>query len=292
MSRMRDPRHGARQVRSVDGTTISYLSVGAGPAVVVLPGVLSLARDYGRFANTLGESFTVHTLERRGRGASGPQGPSYSIAKECEDVLAVCAHTDARLLVGHSYGGLVALEVARNSTSFDKIAVYEPGVSIEHSMGIDWLPEYERDVAAGKRLNALARFTLADAPSRLQKMPSWAMKFLLLGLFVRHPSSRQMLDLLEQNGREWREIDALDDSYMHYSEILASVLLMYGGSSDSHAVDLVAERLPAFVPRIESKVFPGLDHFGIERTAPREVARAVSEYFRRPDLSEHQEAAR
>jgi surfactin synthase thioesterase subunit len=31
--------------------------------------------------------------------------------------------TGASLLVGHSYGGLVALEVARNNTAFTKLAV-------------------------------------------------------------------------------------------------------------------------------------------------------------------------
>ena len=92
-----------------------------------------MAADYATFARALSEHFTVHTIERRGRGESGPQGDDYSIVKECEDVLALQAETGAALLVGHSYGGLVALEVARNNKTFSKIAVYEPGVSIDGS---------------------------------------------------------------------------------------------------------------------------------------------------------------
>jgi pimeloyl-ACP methyl ester carboxylesterase len=91
-------------VLSMDGTTVSYLSVGDGPAVIVLPGVLSMASDYAAFARALAERFTVHTIERRGRGRSGPQGDDYSIVKECEDVLAVRRETGACLLIGHSYG--------------------------------------------------------------------------------------------------------------------------------------------------------------------------------------------
>ena len=53
-------------VRSADGTPISYLSVGKGPSVLVVPGVLSMASDYGNFADALGEHFTVYTIERRG----------------------------------------------------------------------------------------------------------------------------------------------------------------------------------------------------------------------------------
>jgi pimeloyl-ACP methyl ester carboxylesterase len=127
-------------VRSRDGTRIGYLSVGAGPAVLVIPGVLSMAADYAAFARALSEHFTVHTIERRGRGESGPQGDAYGIVKECDDVLALQAKTGAALLVGHSYGGLVALEVARNNKAFSKIAVYEPGVSIDGSMPTAWMP--------------------------------------------------------------------------------------------------------------------------------------------------------
>ena len=115
-------------------------SVGTGPAVLVIPGVLSMAADYAKFAGALSEHFAVHTIERRGRGESGAQGDDYSIVKECEDVLALQAATGAALLVGHSYGGLVALEVARNNKAFSKIAVYEPGMSIDGSMPTAWMP--------------------------------------------------------------------------------------------------------------------------------------------------------
>jgi hypothetical protein len=42
---------------------------------------------------------------------------------------------------------------------------------------------------------------------------------------------------------------------------------------------LAMERLAAILPLSETKEFPILDHFGVERTAPREVAKAVSDYF-------------
>lgn len=82
-------------VLSRDGTRIGYLSVGSGPPVLVVPGVLSMAADYGAFARALSRHFTVHTIERRGRGESGPQGDDYSIDKECEDVRALQAETGA-----------------------------------------------------------------------------------------------------------------------------------------------------------------------------------------------------
>jgi pimeloyl-ACP methyl ester carboxylesterase len=270
-----------KHVVSKDGTRIGYLSVGRGPSVLVIPGVLSMAADYTAFAQALAEHFTVHTIERRGRGDSGPQGPDYSIVRECEDVLAVSAETGASLLVGHSYGGLVALEAARENAVFTKLALYEPGVSIDGAMPTSWMPGYERHLAEGKRVDAFVEFTRADAPPRIQRIPSVLMKLIVLLLVRVSRQYRQMLLLLEQNLREWHEIARLNNTYPNYTDISARVLLMHGGNSDSRAVDLVAARLPGVIPHIEVMEFPHLDHFGIERTAPREVARAVGEFFQR-----------
>jgi len=266
-------------VISKDGTIVSFLSVGKGSGVIVLPGVLSMASDYAAFASALADNFSVHTLERRGRGRSGPQGDGYGIQKEIDDVLAVQRDTGANLLVGHSYGGLIALEVARSNNTFTRIAVYEPGVSIDGSMPVYWMPGYEKKLAENRNLDALVEFTLADAPARLAKLPAWLMKLMLRLFFLRYPDSKQMLGLLKQNLSEWREIVKLDGHYIDYREVSAAVLLLYGGRSDSTAVDLVIERLPNVIHHCETKVFPKLDHFGIERTAPQEVAKAIGDFF-------------
>ena len=270
-----------RSVYSRDGTKVAYMSLGMGPPVIVIPGVLSMATDYSAFGRALAEDFAVHIIERRGRGESELQGLDYSIAKECEDVLALHAETGASLLVGHSYGGLVALEVGRNNPAFKKIAVYEPGVSINGSMPSDWMPAYERKLAANKRVDAFVEFILADAPPRIRRTPRWLMKLLVLVLTRSSSQYRQMLALLEQNLLEWREIARLDSTFEAYSEIPGEVLLMYGGKSDSIAVDLLAARLPAVISHLEIKKFPALDHFGIERTAPSLVAGTVSDFFSR-----------
>jgi pimeloyl-ACP methyl ester carboxylesterase len=164
-----------------------------------------MAADYAAFARALSEHFMVHTIERRGRGESGPQGDDYSIVKECEDVLALQAETGAALLVGHSYGGLVALEVARNNKAFSKIAVYEPGVSIDGSMPTAWMPGYAKKIAEKRNVDALVEFTLADAPPRIQKTPRWLMKLLLLVLVSFSRQYRQMLGtrLAELSGGLW-----------------------------------------------------------------------------------------
>jgi pimeloyl-ACP methyl ester carboxylesterase len=265
-------------VRSADGTAISYLTVGAGPGVLVIPGALSTADDYAAFARALATRFTVHTIERRGRGRSGPQGDDYGMEKERQDVLAVLQETGARFLVGHSYGGLVALEAARDNPALAGVAVYEPGVSIGGSIAMDWMPDYEMRLAEGKHFDAFVAFTRGTGPARARSAPPWLMKT-MLRLFLRPDERRRMLALLPENLREHREVARLDGSYGNYRAVATRVLLMYGGKSGIAWVDTAMERLAAVLPDSETREFPALDHLGIDKKAPGEVARAVGDYF-------------
>ena len=237
-----------------------------------------MASDYAAFSSALAEHFTVYIIERRGRGLSSPQGDDYSILKERGDVLALLQKTGASLLVGHSFGGLVALEVARHNPSLTKVAVYEPGVSIDGSIPMGWMPGYEKKLAEKKYLYAFVEFSLGVGPERARNTPPWLMK-LLLPLFLSSHERKLMLGLLSENLREHQEVARLDSSYENYREIAADVLLMYGGKSNTTWVNLAMERLAVVLPRSETKQFPKLDHFGIDKKAPREVARAVSTYF-------------
>src|SRR5438270_4085710 len=110
-------------VRSQDGTTIAYETLGGGPGLLVLNGAWRAARDYLPFARALARDFAVHVVDRRGRGRSGPQGTDYSIERELEHLSVVRARTGATILFGHSYGGLIALQAARRSSDFTDVVV-------------------------------------------------------------------------------------------------------------------------------------------------------------------------
>lgn len=69
--------------------------------------------------------FTVYAVDRRGRGGSG-DSPGYDLQREAEDLAAVaeCIAEPVNVL-GHSYGGLCALEAALLAPSFRRIVLYE-----------------------------------------------------------------------------------------------------------------------------------------------------------------------
>jgi pimeloyl-ACP methyl ester carboxylesterase len=59
-------------VASADGTPIGYVSLGEGPGLIIVGGVLSSGSDYLPLAHMLAQDFEVHVTDRRGRLGSGP----------------------------------------------------------------------------------------------------------------------------------------------------------------------------------------------------------------------------
>jgi pimeloyl-ACP methyl ester carboxylesterase len=268
----------SRTFISADGSTVAYQTVGQGPAVIVVPGALSTAETYAAFATALGRHFTVHTLERRGRGLSVPQGHDYSLAKEREDLLALQRITGATLLVGHSYGGLICLESARNQPVFTRVAVYEPGVSIDGSINMSWMDAYGRCLARGKELDAFVTFVLGTGPDRFRNMPHWYMR-LLMPLFLNPQERKERFPLLAESLREHQEVARYDNSYKNYGEISAEVLLMTGGATGSRWVEIQPDLLIRIIPHFQSHRFAKFDHFGIDKKAPQVVAEVVHHFF-------------
>ena len=222
-------------------------------------------------------TFSVHVIERRGRGASGPQGPDYSIDSECDDVAAVVAETGARYLFGHSYGGFVVLEAARRLAGLDGIAVFDAGVSIAGSLRMGWAQQYEDDLRHGRHLAAFARFVRATGPGRADRTPQWLM-CAILACVVRGEDRAKKWQLLESNLREHREIARCDSTQTNYGSISAPALLMYGGRSGSRIASDAAA-LAMDIPRAVLREYPDLDHFAPDEKDPARVAAEIIEFF-------------
>ena len=84
-------------VSSANGTPIAFERTGSGPSLVIVHG--NTARTITRWElirPRLEDHFTVHAIDRRGRGDSG-DAQKYSLEREFEDVAAVVTSTDRTL---------------------------------------------------------------------------------------------------------------------------------------------------------------------------------------------------
>jgi pimeloyl-ACP methyl ester carboxylesterase len=267
-----------RTVNSADGTAISYLSIGGGPGVIVVPGALTVAADYAELARDLSKRFTVHVVDRRGHGASGPQADDYSVGKEVADLAAVRAETDARYLFGHSFGGFVAMETAMRHLKFTKLALYEPGVSIDGSVSTSWMEPAERHIAAGEDLDALTEFVRGTSPEAATT-PHWLLKP-ILPLVITKDTRRQMYELMPAAVREHRELARRDGTYTDYAQITIPTMIMSGGDSDA-SPGRIASQLADVMTHAETASLKGLDHFGPDQAGPEQVSRALTDFFLR-----------
>ena len=265
-----------RVVTSADGTAVEYVSAGRGPHVIVIPGTLAMASDLAAFAALLAERYTVHVVQRRGRGGSGPQGDRYGIERECEDVEAIRAQTGARLIFGHSYGGLIALRAACGSVAFDAIAVYEPGISVNGSIPVDWIDRARREVSAGADFEAFISFLCGVNPVLTGRVPRPLLRVMLRRRIPR-AELQQNLTLMPQALNEYTESGRLNDQLADYREVIAAILIMHGKERVGRR-DVALVRLGETIPHSETLAFPELDHVAPEKR-PGQIADAVLQFF-------------
>jgi len=87
---------------------------GAGPPMVMIQGVGAHGLGWNPQVEILQKHFSCLTFDNRGIGASQPVGMPLSVDQMAADTLAIMDHVgwDSAHIVGHSLGGLIALQVA------------------------------------------------------------------------------------------------------------------------------------------------------------------------------------
>ena len=134
-------------ITSPDGTRIAAFQSGStsAPPLVLVHGTTADHTTFRTIEPRLADSFALCALDRRGRGASGDTLP-YSIEREFEDVATLAevlatAHGGPIDVVGHSYGGRLALGAALLTEAIRRVVCYEgapspPGASY-HPAGVE-----------------------------------------------------------------------------------------------------------------------------------------------------------
>jgi len=127
-----------------DGVEIGVHAFGNGPPIVLVHGTACDHRVWARVGRRLAADFTVHAVDRRGRGASG-DGPDWSLEQDGADVAALVDELDASVpVVGHSLGAIVALEAGLRSTQAGPVVAYEPPIYADAGPGTAAADELER----------------------------------------------------------------------------------------------------------------------------------------------------
>lgn len=276
------------QVRSADGTTIGYRSLGRGLALILVHGGMLASQHFTKLAAALAAEFTVHVPDRRGRGLSGPHGGDFGVGKEVEDLQALITATGASRVFGLSSGALIVLRTALVTPALDRIALYEPPLSIDGSVPTDWLARFDREIAAGKSAAALVTGMkgLAAEPSLFSRIPRFALVPLLtVGARLQgggSPEDVPVAALIPTLHFDLQVVREMADTATDYAALDARVLLL-GGTKSAEYLGLALRKLAEVLPRAQSLTLPGVGHSGPEDDgAPLVVAQALREFFGGP----------
>ncbi|BDZ45478.1 alpha/beta fold hydrolase [Naasia aerilata] len=234
-------------------------TVGSGPGVLILHGGGVVADDYRRLATALSDRFTVHSYDRRGRPGGPPISPDHATEVDVADLAAVLERTGATKIFGHSGGAFIALQ-ARLRLPLTRIAVYDPGISVDSSVSAGWLPAFDRALAAGDRplAMALAGAGASGGEGVAARLPL-AAQVAITRVFLRTPVGRRMSELLPTMSTEVGLIAAHDGPASQYAGVTAEVLLAYGSRSASYFGD-TCRKLAAALPHARALRIPRSGH--------------------------------
>ncbi len=307
-------------VTSADGTAIGFRRYGSGaPAVILVHGGAQAAQNFGRLAEGLAGDFTVYVPDRRGRGASGEPGERYGLSTERDDLAALMRHSGAQYLFGLSSGGLIVLNAARTLPGIHSIAVYEPPLSIDGSTPLDWVPRYERELAAGDLAAAMvtamrgtrtagpllrliprplltAMLSLAtrrtpttatatpDQPATrrlLKRVLLWPLRRASRGAQTRQPDDQTvpLRDLVPTMHYDALLVAESEGTFAGYADLTVPVLLL-GGARSAPYLRRTLERLGGVLPHSTTVVLAGTDHLAADNSGqPQRVADVLRRFF-------------
>jgi len=276
-------------VTSRDGTLIGYRQLGHGPGVVLLHGAMESAQSHMQLAEALADNFTVYLPDRRGRGLSGPHGKDYSMLKEVEDLAALLTKTGTHFIFGVSAGGLICLQAALNLPGIQRVAVYEPALSINGSVSTAFLPRFDRELAEGKLAAALVSGMLGAqmGPPIFNSLPRWLLE-LLTSIQVAQEDKNFKGDGLPMRALaptlhyDFQLVVEMTDKAENFKAIHAGVLLL-GGSESMAYLKIALHALENIFPEARRVEFPGLNHGASGNSdrggQPKLVAQELRRFF-------------
>jgi len=253
------------KIISKDGMPIAYQRSGAGTPLVLVHGTGGAYTRWLPVLPALGSRFSVYAMDRRGRGESG-EASRYAIEREFEDVAAVVDSIGAPVhLLGHSFGGICALEAALLARDIRRLVLYEPPIPVE---GIPIYPagvieRLQALLEAGDREGVLTTFM-----REVVRMPPHEFE-----LFRSSPAWSARVAAAHTLPRELRAHEQYRFKAERFHGLKTPTLLLAGGDSPDFFKAAIAT-VNAALPNSRVVVLPGQQHIAMD-TAPELFVREV-----------------
>jgi pimeloyl-ACP methyl ester carboxylesterase len=255
-------------VISADGTIIRYTDEGLGKPIVIVHGGSSDASHWERVASALSGTWRVVCIERRLYARSSPPKSPHTIQREIEDLEALFAWIgEPVVLLGHSSGGVVALETALKCRSaIAGLVLYEPPGGVRGPLGGEALLRAKAALARGNPSQALS--------IHLRDIVRFPRIFVLLMRLL--PAWQQMCELAPAQIADDEAIESLGVGVQRYARLEMPTLLIGGTRSPAHLGERLAA-LAGVIPHAQTMLLHGQGHLANLR-APEMLAEPVRQF--------------
>ncbi len=214
----------------------------------------------------LSPKLTVCAMDRRGHGLSG-NSAEYSLQKESEDIVAVVESRGGPVAVlGHSYGGVAALEAAFMTDEISKLVLYEPPVQDQIDVGMaDRIDKMIEDGEREKALETFFREVVKIAPGEIAAMhlrPTWP----------------GFVATVETLTRQMRALAAYRFDPKRMTGLRTPTLLLTGSETASPELKQAIKSLQTSLPNVTVVVLEGEHHNAMDDARPK-LAEVITSFL-------------
>lgn len=255
---------------SHDGTSIAYYRSGSGSPPVLVQGTGAADPTAWPAYPALEKRFSLITLDRRGRGKSGDSA-TYAIEHEYEDIAAVIdAIGEPVDLLGHSFGGILALEATQLTRNVRRLVLYESAPIQANLLPNEIIDRLQTLLDAGDRAGVLITHyrdiahMLPDEVEQLKSSPAWPAR-----LALAHTVPRELSALKQY------EFDP-----DRFKDMQTPTLFLLGGDSPQFIKD-TTKTLASALPNSHVVVMPGQQHIAMY-TAPELFVNELVQFLLEP----------
>ncbi|MEK6798086.1 MAG: alpha/beta fold hydrolase [Planctomycetota bacterium] len=249
----------------LNGITMHYQMKGEGPDVVLIHGVTSsLAVWFTHIMPELAKDFRVTAYDLRGHGYSGATRNGYTSLDTARDLLALLDHLGIQKarLVGHSFGGSVALHFALlHPDRVEGVVLGDTGVAcLRHLRTIQDWPGWElhkdRIANYGITYEWFVEAEASDVRNVIRRSYDMTQPYgARRGAKVGTPRMRKLVDETNVTA-EFRQVAGMTEDLL--PTIQSPVFAVYGANSPYAKM---AARLADALPNCRAKLLPDTGHF-------------------------------
>lgn len=265
-------------VLSTYGARVSYARVGTGEPVLLIQGVGAIGKAWTPQVEALKQRFSVITFDNRGIGASTITEGRLTIESMADDALAIldAEGIDRCHVVGHSMGGLIAMQLAlispRRVKSLALLCTFPDGQSgVRLTRNTFFTGIRTRLGTRNMRRNAFLSLVLSKAGMRSEQLRTLATE--MTDLFGRDLADQPSIIM-----KQLRAMSRFDPTWR--LRCLASIpTLVVSGEEDRIAVPAYGRKLAGAIPGAAYLQLEKAGH-AVPIESPESINRLLAEHMR------------